>query len=364
MNWSKAVQSRRRKKEVSKKLGKFSLRNIFLSIGFTLIVGCFGWLQQELTDARLPTADQPAELYANQTRDDLRQTIVGGIDQAKESVLFIIYALTDKGIITSLRRKSDEGIPVKVICDAKASPGIVKNLGPKVDLVRRYSTGFMHQKILVVDGRQVWIGSANMTQDSLRLHANLITAMECPALASMITQKASTVTEDSFGPPMKHREFQIGGQKVEFWLFPDDSQGVNRLKQLIESAQKTVRVAMFAWTRNDLAQAVIAAKQRGVKTEVIIDSKNGKGFGAKIVKLLREEGVSIGLSRVAGNGLLHHKFLYIDGHTLVNGSANWTQRAFNLNNDCFLILHNLTEKQKKHMEKLWEVIVAESIPVR
>ncbi len=166
------------------------------------------------------------------------------------------------------------------------------------------------------------------------------------------------MNEYDHGPRFPHRDFIVGGQKLELWFFPDDVHGVQRLVELIRTAKKTVRVAMFTWTRRDLAQAIIAAKQRGVDAEVVIDSQSGKGASAQIVNLLHKSGVPVGLSQ--GNALLHHKFLYIDGETLVNGSANWTKAAFTKNDDCFIILHGLTEIQKKQMDSLWEVIRAES----
>ncbi len=117
---------------------------------------------------------------------------------------------------------------------------------------------------------------------------------------------------------------------------------------------------MFTFTRQDFAQAIIQAAKRGVKTEVVIDHQSAKGASAKVVALLQKAGVSVSLSQ--GSALLHHKFLYIDGKVLENGSANWTKAAFTQNDDCFLILHELNDSQKQQMEKLWKVIKAESAP--
>lgn len=336
----------------------FSLRKISLSTCIGLILYLLFWMTETAGAVRLPTAHQPAELYANQSHDDLRKTTIAGLQEAKKSILFIIYALTDDSIISCLRKKSESGVAVKVICDAEASPEIAEKLGSKVLLLRKIGKGHMHQKILVVDDAKVWIGSANMTKGSLRFYGNLITAMESQELAARIREKAETMKEYGRGPNFEHRNFTIGGQNVELWFFPDDVNGVKRLVELIRSAKKTIRIAMYAWTRRDLAQEVIDAKRRGIKTEVVIDRSFGNGAGAIIAKLLHKEGVSIGLSQ--GKALLHHKFLYIDETTLVNGSANWTKAAFTKNDDCFIILHDLTEKQTKQMNALWDIIKANS----
>ena len=115
---------------------------------------------------------------------------------------------------------------------------------------------------------------------------------------------------------------------------------------------------MFTWTRTDLAKEVIAAADRGLTTEVVIDHYSGKGASRYIVELLKNSNVAVRLSR--GGPLLHYKFLQIDNTTLVSGSANWTKAAFTQNDDCFIVIHNLTEEQNQKLNALWEVIWAET----
>lgn len=335
-------------------------RNLFhFFLGLILI--SFFWLADTLTSTpnHFLQSDQPTELFANQSQDDLRQVLKGSIQQAKQSVLLIIYTLTDNEIIQSLRKKSEEDIDVRVIYDAKASPAYLsKKLGPKVKTLKRYSPGLMHQKILIIDNELAWIGSANMTGESLRLHGNLMMAMRSQELASLLTKKASSVGPKGHGTAFLHEKMTIGEQPAEMWLLPDDQTAIVRLKELIRAAKKTIRIAMFTWTRMDLAQSVIDAMKRGVDTRVVIDQSSGKGASSKIVQMLLNHQVPVRLG--PGNALLHHKFLYIDGNILVNGSANWTKAAFTKNDDCFIILHDLTEKQQLYMDKLWDVIAAES----
>lgn len=79
--------------------------------------------------------------------------------------------------------------------------------------------------------------------------------------------------------------------------------------------------------------------------------------------LFQHSKVKISLSQ-GGGPLLHHKFLYVDNTTLVNGSANWTRDAFYKNDEIFLVIHNLDQVQQKQMENLWNVIIKESIPIK
>jgi len=338
------------------------IKRYLLSTLFALLLGGALWIQNNLP-SQLPPPEpgEPAELYANQSQGDLTSTFCSAINKAENSVLLIIYSLTDPQIIDALKQKGEEGLPVHVVCDAKASPYVDSKLGSKVSVIRRFGPGLMHQKILVIDHKQTWIGSANMTTESLRMHGNLVAAVDSKAFADEIHKKASTLKVEGREDPFPHTGYTIGGQHVELWFLPDNPDAVSRLKNLIQSAQKTIRIAMFTWTRNDLAQNVIAAAKRGVKTEVVIDHYSGKGASAKVVALLKKNGIKVALS--PGGTLLHHKFLYIDEHTLVNGSANWTKAAFTQNDDCFIVLNDLTQQQKERMNALWDVILSSSVDV-
>lgn len=339
----------------SSRIPSFAQISLTFMIGM-LLIGTF-WIINSLIPVTLPSSAEPIRFYATQTGDDLQRIFSSSIQRSKHSILLIVYSLSDAQIIHLLRQKAEEGIDVQVICDAKTSSNsLLKRLGPKVKTLRWKGKPLMHQKMLVVDQEEVWIGSANFTSESLRFHSNLVTAMISPTLAQLIQKKAMQLQGKMIS--CCGGADQIAEQKIELSFFPDERRGPECIKKLLDTAQKSIRVAMFTWTRHDFAESVIAAKKRGVKVEVVIDHCAGKGAGSKIVEYLRRGGIPVRLSQ--GTGLLHHKLLYIDGKTLLHGSANWTEAAFTKNEDCFIILHNLTEAQRIDLDRLWEAMISES----
>lgn len=319
----------------------------------------YGLLQQAqfFQPTRLPASNAPVELYSNQADDDLTRLYVQAIDQAQASITLIIYALTDHQVIDALYKKSEAGIPVYIVCDGKASAGISRRL-PKATIVKRLAQGLMHQKILIIDEKQIVLGSANLTESSLHVHGNLVIGLDNPALAEALTARAKSMDEEGGVAPLLHRETMAGSQHLELWVLPDDPSAVKRMIDLFRSAKKTIKVAMFTWTRLDFTHELIAAAKRGVKVEVVIDRYSGKGASAKIVHLLDQAGLSVRLS--TGKGLLHHKFVYIDGTILANGSANWTNAAFKSNDDYFVVVYPLTTEQRQKMNQVWSVIQQQS----
>jgi len=300
-----------------------------------------------------------AEFFANQNGDDLLHLYTDAIKQAKFSVLLIVYSLTDANIINCLKESKDKGVAVKVICDAEATPLISSKLGKKVPALRRFGPGLMHQKILVIDRRIVLIGSANMTKESLKVHGNLVVKIENEEIANDIWTKALSIKRENRSKDYLKTEYEVAGQKIELWFLPDNPDAVEKIKTLIRSAKKTIRVAMFTWTRTDLAQEIICASKLGIDAKVAIDYYSAKGASAKVVKLFKENGIPVYTTK--GGPLLHHKFMCIDSSTLVEGSANWTKRAFTENDDCFLVIHRLKPPQVRSIEQLWNTIQSDAM---
>jgi len=329
-----------------RKKKKNTLQHTLFALILTLLLAFFFWTNEEsVAPSAPPEEGSPPVIYSNLTGDNLEKTFVHAISKANHSLLFFIYALNAPEIIDALKAKSLQGISVKVIYDAKASTGVDRKLGTSVDAAARISKGLMHKKILVVDNSEVWIGSANMTKDSLEAQGNLVAAMRSKTLAEVITQAECS------GNPCPPQKVDVGGQEVELWLLPDTHlPAVKRIDELLKSAQKTIHLAMFTFTRTDFAQDLIDAKKRGVKVEVFLDHQSAKGTSAKIVAMLKKADIPVYTN--PGQSILHYKFLLVDNETLVNGSANWTQAAFKQNDDCFMILPHLEEKQKDKMREV------------
>jgi len=131
----------------------------------------------------------------------------------------------------------------------------------------------------------------------------------------------------------------------------------------IEQAKKELLVAVYAFTSDDLATALVQAKKRGVAVQVIIDREfdvaNEKSKGRFL------EGQKIPLRRLSGikasavekdAGLMHQKFAVIDRKLVFTGSYNWTHAADNFNDENLLLFRDasaLAEEYRKTFLNLW-----------
>lgn len=320
-------------------------------IFFALVLSLFSLWESDL-HSRAPEGDAPAVFYAHECNDDLRKVITNALKGADHSIFLQIYALTDRKIIQLLRTRAEEGLQVTVIYDEDATPKeMVQLLGGKVKKIKDAETGLMHRKVLVIDEEEVFVGSANFTYASFVFHNNLIVGCVNPSLAKSILR-----------PHLFHSHiFALGEQTMEYWMLPQESpQALNRLLTLLQAARVSLFCAMYTWTHPQLTQAVIAAKERGVDVEVILDEGQSKGANRTCVTSLALAGVPV---RIATHSdLLHHKYALIDGTTLVHGSANWTRAAFGKNREALLILFDLVPEQREKMAQMQRALRALSIP--
>ncbi|MCX6653861.1 MAG: phospholipase D-like domain-containing protein [Candidatus Bathyarchaeota archaeon] len=107
------------------------------------------------------------------------------------------------------------------------------------------------------------------------------------------------------------------------------------IQSWIERANSTIDVAIYSFTRNSLADALISAKNRGVNVRVITEQDTISDSGSEYYRLK-----SAGLSIIADSsgGLMHDKFFVIDGKIVGTGSYNWTSDAEDHNAENLLVI--------------------------
>lgn len=280
----------------------------------------------------------------------MKRVFFHALQHANQSIFLSFYGITDSDFFPLLIEKSQANISISIEYDPSASNDLKTLLPLPITTTPIYSSGLMHRKIMIIDQAQVFLGTANLTNPSLRHHANLILGLYHPPLANFLLHP----TTSSFS-------FDIQGQKGELYLLPDkDKTGFSRLLQTLESARKNIVIAMFTLTHPQIAQALIHAQKRGVAVSIAIDHFTAKGASQKTLLEMKRAGVKLLESQ--GKELFHHKWALIDEEILILGSANWTKAAFDKNHDFLLFLSPLTLKQKKFLSHLCQVIDTESVP--
>ena len=106
------------------------------------------------------------------------------------------YFVPDRAIISALQLAALRGVDVRVMIPEKAE-GIVlamanwsytRELMPLGVKVYRYQEGFMHQKVVLMDGAMAGVGTANFDNRSFRLNFEITVLVESDAFAHDVEQ--------------------------------------------------------------------------------------------------------------------------------------------------------------------------------
>jgi phosphatidylserine/phosphatidylglycerophosphate/cardiolipin synthase-like enzyme len=125
------------------------------------------------------------------------------------------------------------------------------------------------------------------------------------------------------------------------------------LISLINRANRSVYVAVYSFTRDSLATALISAKERGVEVRVVIERERAYEQGSEYPRL-KSAGVDV---RLDGNpNLMHHKFMVIDGYIVVTGSYNWSSAAEDRNDENIVVIFDRDVAQRfvQEFERVWQ----------
>ncbi|MFA6414941.1 MAG: phospholipase D-like domain-containing protein [Candidatus Paceibacterota bacterium] len=113
-----------------------------------------------------------------------------------------------------------------------------------------------------------------------------------------------------------------------------EKQNDKEIIALIESAKTHVYFAIYTFTLPSIADALVAAKKRGIDVRGVVDSEQSKNsYGAPITKKLLAAGIPVVTEKHAtGNGIMHIKTLVTDS-AYATGSYNWTNSATTINDE-------------------------------
>jgi phosphatidylserine/phosphatidylglycerophosphate/cardiolipin synthase-like enzyme len=99
----------------------------------------------------------------------------------------------------------------------------------------------------------------------------------------------------------------------------------------INSANKSLDIAVQEINLSQLARAIVAKKEQGIKVRIVMENNYNlslnqlnNNHGLSILKTANIPIIDDREDGSKGSGLMHHKFIVIDGKKVVTGSANFT----------------------------------------
>ena len=134
-------------------------------------------------------------------------------------------------------------------------------------------------------------------------------------------------------------------------FYNQNIQANEKIISTIRDADKFVYAAIYTFTRQDIKNALLAAKLRGLDVKIILDSGQSDKVDSqkKIVKELQDAGIKVGFQD--HSGLMHIKTVVTD-KAWASGSYNWTASATTINDEVLEV--GTDDKIRKQYQNILE----------
>lgn len=166
-------------------------KTALLMLAATLCMPAFAIAAPVLTAGFSPSGGRPA-----------LEVVLGAINNARQSVDVAAYSFTSKPVATALAGAHRRGVAVRVVADEKANRDrytavtYLINQGVPVRLNGRYA--IMHNKFMVIDGKNVQTGSFNYTASADSRNAeNVLLIEDAPQLAGAYRREFNRLWDEA-----------------------------------------------------------------------------------------------------------------------------------------------------------------------
>lgn len=124
----------------------------------------------------------------------------------------------------------------------------------------------------------------------------------------------------------------------------------NAIVEAIHAAENEICVQAYSFTSQNIAGALVAAFQRGVRVRVILDKSQRTAKGSRL-QSLREAGIPVLID--SAHAIAHNKVMVIDTSRVITGSFNFTKSAEERNAENLLIIDSevLSREYKSNFER-------------
>lgn len=282
-----------------------------------------------------------AASYTLQGGPDAR--LAAAIDRATDTVKLAAYDLNLWSIRDALLRAHARGLTVEVVIesDHMDRPEVQDLLDAGILVRGDDRPPLMHNKFVVLDGRELWTGSMNFTVNGAYRNNN--------NLLRIVSSAVSRLYAAEFDEMFERREFgqlsarqppsapiMLDGMQVEVWFTPDQPAG-SHIVELIRAAEGEIVLMAFNLTLDSIAEALIEAATRGVDVQGLFETSQAYNQGSD-VQTLAQAGIQVVTDSNTGN--MHHKVIVLDRRIVITGSYNFSRSAEEQNDENLLILYS------------------------
>jgi len=270
--------------------------------------------------------------------------LVEAIDSARLSIDLAIYSISLNSVRYALIRAHERGVTVRMVMESNNMDrsDVQYLLEAGVPIVGDNRQGLMHDKFMVIDRSEVWLGSMNFTDSGAYEDNNNLIRIHSTKIAENYSVEFNEMFERNlFGPDVlaqtPNPDITLNGTRIETYFSPDDGV-LTILYNLLSQADESIYFLAFSFTSNELGEIVRTQAGNGLDIKGVMDKEQvASNTGTEYDPFL-QAGLDV---RIDGNdGQMHHKVFVVDQEIVVIGSYNFSRAAEERNDENIIIVYN------------------------
>jgi phosphatidylserine/phosphatidylglycerophosphate/cardiolipin synthase-like enzyme len=282
-----------------------------------------------IVDIPLKPSSYPAEVIV--LPNDGKRAIIKLLESAVESIWICCYMLSDEDIIDSLCGARKCGVDVRVMLEGQPYGNKTINYSTAKKLIEANiefswsnpKFALTHAKYIIIDHRKLLLMTFNLCESVF------LNNREYGVLIHDL--KAVKEMEAIFNVDWQRKEYiPVSSSLI---LSPENAR--KRLIKLINSAKKKIWVQMLVMEDEEIMDALIEAKTRGVKIRVLLAEPKKIETNATAEKYLKKHKI---LVKFQHKPFLHAKMMLFDNKVAFVGSQNITVQSLDDNREVGIII--------------------------
>jgi phosphatidylserine/phosphatidylglycerophosphate/cardiolipin synthase-like enzyme len=286
----------------------------------------------------------PASPLSPQGTGGIDGPLVQAIDAARLSIDVAVYSISLNSVRNALLNAHDRGVTIRMVMETsnmdRSDPQILIEAG--IPIVGDNRDGLMHNKFMVIDKSEVWMGSMNFTDSGAYEDNNNLMRIHSTKMAENYSKEFEEMfTEDKFGPDVVRQTpnptVTIDETRIDIYFSPDDGV-LNALIPLLDSAEQSIYFLTFSFTSNELGELVRQKAEADLTIAGVMDEEQIKSNQGTEFDPFRQADLDVLIDGI--DGQMHHKVFILDEKIVVVGSYNFSKNAEERNDENILIIHN------------------------
>lgn len=291
--------------------------------------------------------------------------LVAAIDAARLSIDVAAYSLSLNSVRNALLRAHERGVTVRMVMESsnmdRSDPELLIEAG--IPIVGDQRNGLMHDKFMIIDRAEVWMGSMNFTDGgAYDDNNNLMRIRSVEIVEDYIVEFEEMFNENMFGPDVvaqtPNPTVEIDGTRIDVFFSPDDG-ALAALVPLLEGAQESIYFLAYSFTSNQMGEIIRWKAEEGLTIAGVMDDEQIRSNQGTEFDPFRQAELDVRMDGI--DGLMHHKVFIIDEKIVVFGSYNFSQSAEERNDENLMVIYNsvIASQFMLEFQRVWDQALKE-----